>query len=120
MNGIHLRIQGKHFHDFTSYFIEVKEKGPFYGIQFVIRNVTLLLVDRSDQPNARNIQNCLNSALVQKFETSLDQFMHRFTMVTDGAAVMAQVANASVSRDNYVPDGSWMSCMAHCLNNAIK
>ncbi len=120
MDGAHLRIQGKRFYDFTLHFMEVKDKGPFYGVQFVIRNFTLLLVEGTDQTNARNIQNCLNSALVQKHETRLDQFMHGFSMVTDGAAVMAWVANASVSHDIHVPDESWMSCMAHCSNNAMK
>ena len=40
--------------------------------------------------------------------------------MTDGAAVMARVANASLSREIHAPDENWMSCMAHGLNNAMK
>ncbi len=41
-------------------------------------------------------------------------------MFTDGAAVMARVANASVSREIHMPDESWLRSIAHQLNNAMK
>ena len=41
-------------------------------------------------------------------------------MGVDGAPVMARVANASVSKEIHNPDETWMSCLAHALNNVIK
>ena len=46
--------------------------------------------------------------------------MKEFTMVTDGTAAMGRVANASISRELHNPDETWMRCIAHVLNNAIK
>ena len=51
---------------------------------------------------------------------SLEQFIQGFTIVTDRAAVIARVANASVSEDIHKTDETWMSCIAHTLNNAMK
>ena len=41
-------------------------------------------------------------------------------MVTDVAAVMARVANASVSREIHAPDETWMRCIAHFLYDSMK
>ncbi len=41
-------------------------------------------------------------------------------MVTDGPAVIARVANAYVSREIHAPDESWMRCIAHQQDNAMK
>ena len=50
----------------------------------------------------------------------MDHFFLGFTIVTDGAAVMAKVANASVSRGIHAPDDTCMNCLAHSLNNIMK
>ncbi len=50
----------------------------------------------------------------------MDNILGGFTMVTDGAAVMARVANASVSREIQEPDETWMSCMADTLNSTMR
>ena len=41
-------------------------------------------------------------------------------MITDSAAVMARVANASVSLEIHDPDERWMGCLAQFLNNVMK
>lgn len=46
--------------------------------------------------------------------------MPDFTIVTDRAASMARVANASVSRYIHVPDEAWMRCMAYFFNDTMK
>ncbi len=38
-------------------------------------------------------------------------------MVTDSAAVMTKVANASFSTDTHSPDETWIECMVHFLKN---
>ena len=70
--------------------------------------------------NARNIRLTLEDALRDKYGIELCHFMENFTMVSDGAAVMARVGNASVITDLHVPDETWVRCMAHLLNNAMK
>lgn len=42
--------------------------------------------------------------------------MRDFTMVTDGAAVMARAPNASISREIHVLDEIWMRCMDYFRN----
>ena len=120
IDGIHLKVQGKRYFDSTLHFMDIQEKGRFSKVEFKIRNVTLLLTEAPDQPSAKSIRQCVNAALVPKYGTTMDFFTKWFTMVTDSAAVMAKVAGASVSRDLHCPDETWMSCLAHMLNNTMK
>ena len=62
----------------------------------------------------------MNGALKGKYELSLDRFFRDFTIMTYGAAVMARVVNAFVSREIHASDENWMSCMAYRLNHAMK
>ncbi len=80
---MHLRFQGKHFYDFSIHFMEMKEEGPFRTVEFYIRAVTLLLEEGPDIPSASNIRSCLNRALIEKYEISLDDFTRNLTRVTD-------------------------------------
>ena len=120
IDGVHLNLHGRHYYDFTLHSMHFREKGPFSGVQFEIKTVPLLLVEGPDPPTAKNIRTRLNSALLENYEIPLERFMQGFTMVTDGAAVMARVANASASKDIHKPDETWMSCIAYALNNAMK
>ena len=120
VDGVHLKLQRKHYYDFTPRFLEVKENGPFSGVSFFLRNVTLLPIESPAIASACNIRKALNDALLQNYNTLLDSFLKRFTTVTDEAAVMARVANASVSRKIHAPDENWMRCMAHVLNTSVK
>ncbi len=100
--------------------MEITNKWPFDGPQYNLKNMTLLFVEGPDAPNAQNIKSCLNAALLDKYELSMDHFFRGFTIVTDGAAVMAKVANASVSWGIHPSYETWMSCMAHSLNDVMK
>ena len=120
VDGVHLKLQRKHYYDFTLNFLEVKENGPFSDDSFFLQHVTLLLIDIPAIASAWNIGKALNDALVQKYNTLLDKFPKRFTVVTGSAAVMARVANASVSREIHALDENRMRCMAHILNNSMK
>ncbi len=111
IDNVHLKVQGKLFYDFTLHYMEINNKGPFDSSLFNMKNVTLLLIEGLETPSAQNIKNCLNAALLDKYELSMDHFFRGFTIVTDGAAVMAKVANASVSRGIHTSDETWMRCM---------
>ena len=120
VDGVPLKLKGKQYYDFTLHFLEVKENGPFSDVSFFLRNVTLLLIESPAVASACNIRKALDDALLQKYNTLLNTFLKRFPMVTDGAAVMARVANASVSREVQPPDENRMRCMAHFLYNSMK
>ena len=113
-------MQGKHYYDFTLHFKEIVYKGPFVDQQYQIPNLTLVLAEGTDQPNARNIKKYLNDALTLKYEVSMVYFLRGFTVVTAGASIMAWVANASVSREIHAPSETWLNCVAHALNNVTK
>ena len=100
--------------------MHIRMKGPFAGVQYKIKTATLLLVEGPDSPTAKNIRARLNSGLLEKYEMSLEKFMQGFTMVADRAAVMARIANDSVSKDIHKPDETLMSCIAHALSNAME
>ena len=50
----------------------------------------------------------------------MGSLMKDFKIVTDGAAVMARVANGSVSGEIHKPDKARMGFLAHFLNNNMK
>ena len=100
--------------------MDIQEKGRFSKVEFKIRNVTLLVTEAPDHPNAKNIRQCINAALVHKYGNTIDVFTKGFTMVTDSAAAMPKLAGASISRDLHCPDETWMGCLAHMLNNTMN
>lgn len=51
---------------------------------------------------------------------SLDHFLKSFTIVTEGAAVIARAANVSDSTDSHTQGEARLGCMAHFLNNFMK
>ena len=55
-----------------------------------------------------------------KYNIAMEELMHDFTMVTDGSADKAKLANASVSIDLHATDQTWMKFIAHLLNNTMK
>ena len=100
--------------------MELIEKSTFNKFEFRISAQALLLVQGPSVSNARNIRLTLEDALRDKYGIELCLLLENFTMDTDGAAVMARVASASISPDLHVPNEIWMRCMPHLLNNAVK
>ncbi len=91
IDGVYLKVNGKHFYDFTVHYISVKEKSPLADAEFEIKTRTLLIFEGADSPTASNIRTCFNVSLLQKYEISIEYFMRSFTMGTDGAAAMDRV-----------------------------
>ena len=71
---MHLKVQAKHFYDYTLHFMEVSVNGPFQESTFKITNITLLIVDSPDSPTAQNIKSRLSNALMGKYEWPIDPF----------------------------------------------
>ncbi len=87
---------------------------------FQIANKCLMLVEGPEVPSASNVRQKLEVALLRKYQTTPDYFLKNNAMVTDSAAVIERVANASVSADLHSPDETWMGCMAHFSNNVMN
>lgn len=116
VDGLTLKIQGKHYYDLTlHYFVEKPCIGP-NGSTFVLKNDTRLLQLGPANSNAENIRANLKHGLSRSYGLSLDDLSKTFTMVTDGAAVMARAAGSSVSRNIAPLYQRWMRCTAHMLN----
>ena len=120
IDGAHLRMHGKHYFNFTFHFIKMNEKGPFSNVQFMLKNVALALVEGPDYPNVQSIKSCLNEALINKYSNRFDFFTRGFRIFADEAAVSANVAGTSVSREVHVPHETWISGMIHFLNTKTK
>ena len=114
-------MQNKHFYDLTLHYVKdngckVLSAGP----QFEIINDTILLSEGPVTPNAINLRNMLQRDLLSHYGLSLDEVTKKFTMVTDGAAVMARMAGSSISRVIAPLDDKWRRCTVHMLINLKK
>lgn len=106
VHGVHLKVHGKHFYDFTIHIMEIIETVTSDEMKFRNSDVTFQLVKRTSVPNARNIRETLNDAIIQKYEVILHYFISVFTIFTDVSAVIAHVSNASASREMHSSDGN--------------
>ena len=62
---LHLKVQGKHFYDFTLHFKDVSVNGLFQEPNFQIRNIILLIVEGSGSLKDQNIKSCSNNILIR-------------------------------------------------------
>jgi len=85
-----------------------------------MKTSTILFEEGPTVGNAANIRSLLGAKLQQHYSTSFESFQKNFTIVTDGAAVMACVAGSSVSRNIAPLDQKWMRCFVHVLHNTMK
>jgi len=121
IDGVHLKVQGKHYYDFTVHHIDIVRANPFLDKpEFNMKTTTVLFVEGPTVGNAVNIRGLLDTNLQREYGTSFDSIQKNFTIVTDGAAVMACVAGSSVSRNIAPLDQTWMRCFVHVLNNVMK
>ncbi len=120
-NGVTLKAQNKHYYDFTiHHFIIRKPQTPTDSPIFTIRATSIVLVEGPNIPNAANIRACLNDKLINDCSIDFGTMQKNFTFVTDGGAVMANVAGSSISRSACDQGPTWMRCYIHVLNNIMK
>jgi len=120
-DGVTVKLQRKHYYDFTLYYMDIKKpKTLTEEVSFCIKNVTMLLVEGPHSATAANIRDTLDVNLHKYYGFGIDTIQRNFTMVTDGAAVMASMAGSSVSRAIHPLDDKWMRCIAHAFNNVMK
>ena len=120
VDGVHIKVKGKYFYDFTVQYIEIGTKKTFDEPVPRTRKLTLLLVESPPVLSARNLRDALNTALLKKHEIGLDYFLKFFITIINSATVMALVVNASVSLYVHDPDETWIGCIAHFPKNLMK
>lgn len=114
------RFEGKCFYDFMLNCQHAKGKGPFADVVFEILAGNLMFIEVPEVPTTKNIRARLNEAFLLKYEMSPNQFIQGNTLVTDAAAIVEGVVNASVWKETHNLDEIWMGCTAHSLNNVMK
>lgn len=121
IDGVNLKLQNRHFYDFTVHHIHIcRGKTIHAAPTFDMKTTTILFVEGPRVGTAINIRSLLGTKLLEQYNTSLEDMQKNFTVVTDGAAVMACVAGSSVSRNIAPLDQTWMRCFVHVLHNSMK
>lgn len=121
IDGVNLKLQNRHYYDFTIHHFDMKRSKAFLDAPvFGLKTTTILFIEGPAVGNAANIRHVLDSNLKRQFGMSFEAIQKNFSIVTDGAAVMACVAGSSVSRRLAPLDQTWMRCFVHVLNCVMK
>jgi len=121
VDGVSLKIQNRHYYDFTMHHMDVTTpRAPHAKPKFGIKTSTILFIEGPSIASADNIRDILDQNLRTEYGITFDTIQETFTLVTDGAAVMAKMAGSSVSVNIAIPDEGWMRCYVHILHNTMK
>lgn len=121
VDGVMLKLQGKHYYDFTIHHMEMKlSKNVVAFPKFSIKTSTILFMEGPSRSDALSIRNMIDENLTREYGIDLNAIQNSFTLVTDGAANMARMAGSSVSRRIAALDERWMRCLAHVLSISMK
>ena len=121
VDGVSLKLQRRHYYDFTFHHIHVIPSKTVIGNpEFEIKTTTALFLEGPEVPNAQNISSMLENNLQKDYGVEFNSIGKNFTLVTDGAAVMARMAGSSISTRIATPDQKWMRWFVHVLNNCMK
>ncbi len=93
VDGVHLKMNGNHFHDFTLHYIYYKDGFKYRKPTLRQENNTLLLIECPDVSNASNIWQTIELSL-QEVRGFTGPISKKYTMVTDNAATMAKIENS--------------------------
>ena len=64
VNGVHLKVQGKNYYDFTLHHIVTRSEVPFENVIFELKNKKLLFVEVPDTASANNMKANINAGSV--------------------------------------------------------
>lgn len=115
-DGVTLSICGRHFYDLTVHYLR-------FGVgknSCSMTAKTILIVESQYGHTADGIRIILDNGLLKSYNIRLSDFLTNVTFVTDHAAVMAKMAGGSVSQKIRRWDETWVGCIAHSLNTAMK
>ena len=116
-----MKLQGRHYYDFAIHHIGMnKQSSVLTEVKYCIKSSTVLSFEVPGVNDADNIRKALDQNMREQIGTSFSSIQKQFTLVNDGAAVMARLAGSSVSRRIAVLDEMWVRCIARILNNIMK
>ena len=121
IDGVTLKAQGRHFYDFTLHHVDIVKGQTVLEVpRFCMRATTVLLTESPEVGNAVNVRAHLTQCLSSLYGIDFHSIQKTFTVVTDGAPVMARIANSSISTRHAQWDHTWMRCHVHVLQNCMK
>ena len=121
IDGVTLRIQGRHFLDYTLHYLSVcKGRTILEPPKFAIKTTTILFVKGPEVTSGANLRAHFDEHLHTSYGVSFNSIQNVFTVVTDGAGAMAHMANSSVSSRIAVRDETWMRCYFHILQSSMR
>ena len=84
---------------------------------FSIISSTVSFVEGPDVGSGANKRAIFDKNLRSLHGVDFNSIQKQFTIVTDGEASMARIANSSVSSRAWPSDKKWMRCYVHALQN---
>ena len=112
IDGINITVQGYQYYDVTLHYVQYEQPTIVCDMTRVrILNNKISLYEGPSMSWAANLQTVIDDSLRTHFVVSISDPENSFTIVTDGAAVMAKMTEKSVSRTRSSPDHNWMHCL---------
>lgn len=120
-DGLKQKSTGTKFYDFVVHYIKVGKPSMLTGRRpaWMVSRI-LLLKEHIFAETAINIRELLRSGLQNEYGVEFDQFMSRFTFVTDCASTMPCIVGASSSSSRVPFTEKWLGCISHQLNTVMK
>ena len=95
IDGVTLKIQGRHFLDFTVHHMHIRKgKTALERPTFSIISSTVLFVEGPDVGSGANKRALFDENLRSLYGVDFNSIQKQFTIVTDGEASMARMANS--------------------------
>lgn len=118
-DGVKCPNSGSKFYDFVLHYIQ-RPMCMFSRIE-EWKNSTrvLFIVEHEDSEDALNIRTTIVKKLRSEYSIDL-VFLERCSFVTDCAATMPRVFDASVSPNQIPFSDRWVGCISHQLNTVMK
>ena len=121
IDGVTLKMQGRHFLDFNSHHEYMKKgKSILEQPNFSIISNSVLFAEAPDVSSGCNKRAIFDENLRSLYGVDFNSIQRQLTIVTDGEASMARMTNSSVSSRVCPRDERWMRCYVHVLRNCMK
>ena len=121
VDSVTLKVQNRHFLDFTVHHLTISEgRTVLERPSFTIQSSTILFLESPDVASGQNMRSCIDEKLRACYGVDFNSIQKQFTIVTDGAASMARMANSSVSLRVAPRDQKWMRCYVHVLQKCMQ
>ncbi len=117
IDSVYITVQSKQYYDVTLYCVHYEWPTLVCDETRVrIQNQTILLLEGPSVPSAAHMRTVIDDLLRAHYGGSIFELQKLFKILTDAAAVTAQMAGSSVCCTRSSSDHKWMRCFVHVLN----